>query len=94
MVRIGYGTRQRTATPADQPVKRHARCDKMLGHLESSAGKMNVQQLQDTFADPGCEISVGKGTIDMMVFDNQARTAYLSRGPSYKVAWREFQFSA
>ena len=94
MVRIGYGTRERTSTPADQPVKVHARCDKMLAHLEGSAGKINLASMQNFFGDPGCEISVGKSTIDMMVFDNGARTAYLSRGPSYNVDWHEFRFSA
>jgi hypothetical protein len=29
-----------------------------------------------------------------MVFDNTARKAYLSRGSSYKLAWREFAFGA
>jgi len=30
----------------------------------------------------------------MMVFDTTARAAYLSRGPSYKVSWRKFEFLA
>ena len=94
MVRIGYGTRERTETPVDQPVRQHPRCEKMLSHLDASKGKINTKTLQDTFADPGCEISVGKSTIDMMVFDNSNGTAYLSRGPSYQVAWHEFRFSA
>ena len=37
-------------------------------------------------------VAVGKSTIDMMVFDTTAKAAYLSRGPSYKVAWKEFRF--
>jgi hypothetical protein len=41
-----------------------------------------------------CAINVGKATIDMMVFDTTARAAYLSRGPSYKTAWRTFTFTA
>jgi hypothetical protein len=39
-------------------------------------------------------INVGKGTINMMVFDTTARAAYLSRGPDYKAAWRKFVFGA
>ena len=30
----------------------------------------------------------------MMAFDTTARTAYLSRGSSYGVSWREFVFGA
>jgi isopenicillin-N N-acyltransferase-like protein len=93
MVRIGYGTRERTATPDDQPVKLHPRCEKMLSHLGTAAGEIDVPRLQSFFADPGCEISVGKATIDMMVFDTTAKTAWLSRGPSYNVAWHEFRFT-
>jgi hypothetical protein len=36
---------------------------------------------------------VGKGTIDMMIFDTTERVAWLSRGPSYRVDWKEFRFS-
>ena len=52
---------------------------------------------------PGCHadelrrsvrgICVGKATIDMMVFDTTARTAHLSRGPEYGVAWRPYGFA-
>lgn len=94
MVRVGYGTRERTNTPDDQPVKLHPRCEKMLRHLDASSGKTHYKHLQEYFADPACEISVGKSTIDMMVFDTATHTAHLSRGPSYKVAWHEFRFSA
>ncbi len=45
-------------------------------------------------ADPKYQINMGKGTIDMMVFDTTARTAYLSRGSSYNVSWRAFVFGA
>jgi hypothetical protein len=46
------------------------------------------------FEDPKREINVGKSTIDMMVFDTTKRTAWLSRGPSYRVAWKKFEFPA
>jgi isopenicillin-N N-acyltransferase-like protein len=92
LVRIGFGSRQMTGTPADQPVALHARCQKMYGLLGSASGKVDIASMQRFFADPKCEISVGKPTIDMMVFDTTNRTAYLSRGPSYKVDWRKFTF--
>ena len=53
---------------------------------------MDVAKLQSIFADPKCEISVGKATIDMMVYDCTAGKAYLSRGPSYGVEWKEYTF--
>ena len=57
------------------------------------AGMMNWQRLQQYFTHPEYEICAGKATIDMMVFDTTARVADLSRGPGYRVAWREFRFS-
>lgn len=93
LVRIGFGSREMTKTPPGTEVKLHARCEKMYDLLRASAGKTTLRTMQNAFEDPNCGISVGKGTIDMMVFDTTAKTAYLSRGPSYKVAWREFRFS-
>jgi hypothetical protein len=92
LVRIGFGSREMTGTPAGKEVKLHARCEKMYDLLRGSAGKTTLRTMQGFFEDPKCGISVGKGTIDMMVFDTTAKTAHLSRGPSYKVAWREFKF--
>jgi hypothetical protein len=66
----------------------------MYDLLRESEGKNDLSRLQHYFADPKYKINSGKGTIDMMVFDTTARTAYLSRGSSYKVWWREFVFRA
>jgi hypothetical protein len=52
-----------------------------------------LSRLQTCLADPERKINVGKGTIDMMVFDTTARTAWLSRGSSYNLSWRKFAFS-
>ena len=92
LFRVGYGSRKMSKTPADRPVAFHPRCQKMDELLASAAGKVDVKAMQRFFADPKCEISVGKPTIDMMVFDTTNRAAYLSRGPSYKVDWRKFTF--
>jgi hypothetical protein len=62
--------------------------------LGQTQGKNDLARLQDYFADQKYAINVGKGTIDMMVFDTTARAAYVSRGSSYKTAWREFVFGA
>ena len=48
--------------------------------------------MQSYFADPKAGISVGKATLDLMVFDTAARAAYVSRGPAYGVRWQRFSF--
>ncbi|MBX9628047.1 MAG: hypothetical protein K2X82_29885 [Gemmataceae bacterium] len=92
MARVSYGSRAMTKTPAGEPVKFQPRCQKMHDLLRGSAGKTDLQALQTFFTDPKCEISVGKSTIDMMVFDCTEKVAYLSRGPSYKADWKAFRF--
>ena len=92
LVRVLYGSRQMTATPDDQPVKFHARCQLMYDHLAGSQGKIDRTWLQECFADEKRGICVGSATIDMMVYDCTAREAFLSRGPNYGTAWRKFDF--
>ncbi len=93
LVRVGFGAAEMTRTPTGESVKPHPRCEKMYGLLDAQAGKTSLRTLQSFFEDPSCGISVGKATIDMMVFDSTSRRAYLSRGPSYRVDWREFRFT-
>src|SRR5262245_23022199 len=88
LARVLYGSGEMAGA------KLHDRCQKMYDLLGESQGKNDLSRLQDYFAEPKYKINVGKGTIDMMVFDTTSRTAYLSRGSSYKVAWREFAFGA
>jgi hypothetical protein len=92
LVRIGFGTREMSGTPLGQPIPQHARCQKMLDHLNGEKGLITREQMQNFFADPGCGISVGKPTIDMMVYDCSAKQAWLSRGPSYRTFWKRFEF--
>jgi hypothetical protein len=66
----------------------------MYDLLAESRGRNGLSRLQGYFAGPEYRINVGKGTIDMMVFDTTARAAYLSRGPDYKAAWRKFVLGA
>ncbi|HZL91719.1 MAG TPA: hypothetical protein VFB96_25335, partial [Pirellulaceae bacterium] len=90
LVRVLYGSRQMTATPDDQPVKFHARCQLMYDHLAGGKAKIDRTWLQECFADEKRKICVGPATIDMMVYDCTKREAYLSRGPDYGTAWRKF----
>lgn len=94
LARVDFGSREMTAVMPGRPVKLHERCQRMYDLLDGSKGKNDLSRLQDYLADPKYKINVGKGTIDMMVFNTTARTAYLSRGSSYKLSWREFAFEA
>jgi hypothetical protein len=92
LARVDYGSREMTGGKPDRPVALHARCQLMYDLLLGSQGKNDLVRLQNYFADPKHKINAAKSTIDMMVFDTTARAAYLSRGSSYKLAWRKFQF--
>jgi hypothetical protein len=92
LARVLFGSRAMTQTPPDQAVKVHARCQKMYDLIAESAGKIDRARMQDFFQDPKCGISVGKSTLDMMVFDCTTRVAHVSRGPAYGTTWRQFDF--
>lgn len=92
LTRVGYGSRAMTGTPADRPVPMHKRCQNVCRVFDANPKAVDREVLQAAFADPARGVSVGKSTIDMMVFDCTAKEAYLSRGPSYKVGWKRFAF--
>ncbi len=94
LARVLYGSREMTGVKPQDPVVFEGRCQTMYDLLRESQGKNDLSRLQDYLADPKYKINMGKGTIDMMVFDTTARTAYLSRGSSYNVSWRAFVFGA
>jgi len=94
LVRVGYGTAQMQGTTSDAVPAQHPRCAKLCRLLEGSRGRTNQEMLQHYFADPTHEISVAASTIDMMIFNTTARTATLSRGPDFGVAWRDFRLTA
>jgi hypothetical protein len=92
LLRVGFGTREMTGAKSVDVISVHPRCEKLSRLLDSSQGKTGQETLQSYFAKPEHQISVGKSTIDMMVFNTTARTARLSRGPEYGESWREFRF--
>jgi hypothetical protein len=93
LVRVGFGTRSMTSTGATEEIPRHPRCATMDALLDKSRGDTDLATMQGNFGDPTRGICVGRATIDMMVFDTTARTAHLSRGPDYGVAWRTYGFT-
>jgi hypothetical protein len=92
LVRIGFGSRRMTAAPDEKVTPRHPRCDVMDALLNRTRGQTGLDALKQDFGEPARGICVGRATIDMMVFDTTNRTAHLSRGPSYGVAWRRYGF--
>jgi hypothetical protein len=94
LARVLYGSREMTGVKESDRVPLHARCQKIYDLLSETKGQNDLTRLKDYFADPHYKINVGKDTIDMMVFDTTARKAHLSRGTSYKVSWREYEFAA
>jgi hypothetical protein len=92
LVRVDFGSLEMGRSKGDGRVELHPRCQLMYDLLLGSQGKNDLARLQDYVADPKHKINVGESTIDMMVFDTTARCAYLSRGTSYKLAWRKFSF--
>lgn len=92
LARVGYGSRRMTGTADAATPPLHDRCAMFHGLLKGSQGKLDAAMLQHLLADPTKGISVGEATIDLMVYDTTARRAYLSRGASYGVEWREFSF--
>jgi hypothetical protein len=93
LIRVGFGTRRMCRTPAGQDVPMHPRCQTMDRLIDEVAGQVDRETLQRAFSDPSCGICVDTNTIDMMVFDTAHRTAHLSRGTTYGVAWKEYGFS-
>lgn len=93
LLRVGFGTHERTGTPPDQPVALHARCQNMQRILQARTGTYDRAALQETLADPQAGICVGPGTIDLMVYDTVRKEAFLSRGPDYGVSWQRYEFS-
>jgi hypothetical protein len=94
LLRVGFGTHERSGTPADQPVPQHTRCVNMQRVLDQQPGRIDRSGLQAALADPQAGICVGPNTIDMMVYDTGRRQAFLSRGPDYGVSWRQYGFSS
>jgi hypothetical protein len=93
LVRVDYGSAEMRGGQRGDVTSLHPRCQLTYDLLGESRTKNDLQQLQTYLADPDRKINVGKGTIDMMVFDTTARAAYLSRGSSYNLSWRRFAFS-
>jgi hypothetical protein len=92
LVRVDYGSAEMRGGKPGDIASLHPRCQLMYNLLGESQTKNDLSRLQTYLADPDRKINVGKGTIDMMVFDTTGRTAYLSRGSSYNLSWRTFAF--
>jgi hypothetical protein len=93
LVRVGFGSRRMAETTGGRGASRHPRCDTMDSLLDRTRGRTDLDAMRMNLGDPARGICVGKSTIDMMVFDTTDRTAHLSRGPAYSVAWRQYDLA-
>jgi isopenicillin-N N-acyltransferase-like protein len=92
LARVGYGTREMTHTAAGQVVQNHPQCRRMNELLDGARGKLDRAMLQGFFGDHRSTICKHFGTLDAMLFDTTARTAYVSRGPGCSGRWKRFGF--
>jgi isopenicillin-N N-acyltransferase-like protein len=90
--RVGYGSRQMTRTGKDQPVKRHAQCQRMYELLDGGKGKLDRGMLQGFFGDHKSTICKHGATLDAMLFNCTTKEAYVSRGPGCSGRWKRFTF--
>jgi len=95
--RADYGIAKMTGAKPGEPAKTHPRGDQMNKLLDQTAGKNDRSMIEAYFTQPNYGILGWKSpknkSIDVMIFDTTARKAYLTRGPSYGLDWRTFEFS-
>ncbi len=92
LVRVDYGSHERTGTPAGEKVKRHERCDIMDGLLTKEEGRLDRELLGRLFGTHEGGVCNHSHTLDGMVFDTTQRTAWVTRGPACSARWQEFRF--
>jgi hypothetical protein len=92
LTRVGYGSHEMTSTPPEKAVKLHARCEKFCEQVKANPGHIDARRVQSLFESPKHAINVGESTIDMMVYNTTSRTAWVSRGPSYRTEWQKYEF--
>jgi hypothetical protein len=93
LLRVGFGTHERTGIPTGDRIVPHVRCQNMQRVLDQHKGPYDRAALQETLADPQAGVCVGPNTIDLMVYDTSRKQAFLSRGADYGIAWRQYAFS-
>ena len=92
LARVLFGSRQITGASAEEPIPYHERCQRMYDLLEESAGEINATEIQRLFGS-SCGIAHG-GTLDAMIFDCTARTAWLSRVRGEARNWQSFSLES
>jgi hypothetical protein len=94
LVRVLYGSRQMTQAKEGEQPKMHARAHHTYDLIDKNKDQLDGAKLRGLLGDPQAGICVGKGTIDMMLFDCTARKAHVSRGPAWAKTWRTFKFES
>jgi hypothetical protein len=88
MVRHNFGSRRMTNTPEGKDAPINPRCRRVHEVLDRHGGKPEAATLQAVFADQ----EVGRGALDVMVFNTTKREVLLSRGPGHRTKWQRFGF--
>jgi isopenicillin-N N-acyltransferase-like protein len=91
LARVSYGSKQIRKDPERQ----HERVKDVAVQLAALRGKLDRKALGGVFAshaEGGKRVCCHPNTIDVMIFDNTTREAWLSRGPACEPAWKRFSF--
>ena len=94
LVRVDYGSREMTETPAGADVDRHPRCYVMEKLLATKSGGLDQAAIGEFFCDPSAGICNATSTLDAMVFDTTSREARVTRGLGSAGQWRRFGFDS
>jgi hypothetical protein len=88
MVRHQYGSRRMSGAGQDDPIPLLGSSPFLVEQLEARRGKLEATDLQGAL----CHENVGKGALDIMLFNTTRREAHLARGPGPAARWRTFRF--
>jgi len=90
IARHDYGSRQMTRTSEGQDVPYNERTRYTFDLLRRQKGRIDRASLQGILADQ----VIGRGALDLMLFNTTRREAYLSRGPGSAARWKTFTFES
>lgn len=92
LVRVYYGTREMTHTPAGQPVKMHPQCARMTEMIHNAKGDIDLNTVEDFYGDHEAPICKHFNTLDVMVYDTTSQIAYIARGPGCMKEYQQLRF--
>jgi hypothetical protein len=88
MVRHQFGGRRMSGAGNDEPIPLLGSSPFLVDRLEAGRGKLGAADLQGAL----CHENVGRGALDIMLFNTTRREAHVARGPGPAARWRTFRF--